>query len=90
MVKMNLLTFLILCIRMAECPSGDCGVTINDFVRTGRTGRRNALPDVFSLNHANVSTAGLPEVLENFTLETSAQTSEGTRNSQVQPPAEKM
>lgn len=75
---------------MAECAAADCGVTVDDFVRTGRTGRRNALPDVFSLGHANVTTAGLPEVLENFSLENSARANGGTENSQAQPPVEKM
>lgn len=75
---------------MAECSTADCGATIDDFVRTGRTGRRNALPDVLSLGHANVTTAGLPEVLENFTLSTATQSNHGVTNSQTQPPPEKM
>jgi len=75
---------------MAECGTSECGMAIDDFVRTGRTGRRNALPDVLAMGHANVTTAGLPEVLEHFTIGSSEQTNNGAENSQVQPQAEKM
>ena len=72
-------------LRMAECE-----MAVDNFVRTGRTGRRNALPDVFSVGHANVTTAGLPEVLENFTIGSSTQPNNGTPVAQNQPQAEKM
>ena len=75
---------------MAECGSAECGMAIDDFVRTGRTGRRNALPDVLAMEHANITAAGLPEVLENFTIGSSTQTNHGTQGSQTQPQAEKM
>jgi hypothetical protein len=53
----------------------ECDVVVHDFVRTGRTGRRNAMPDVLSEKHAQVSTAGLAEVLDsmNFGASTSSQ-----------------
>ena len=51
----------------------ECGATLDEFTRTGRTGRRNALPDVLAVQHANVTTAGLPEVLEKFNLGSSGQ-----------------
>lgn len=35
----------------------------DDFLQTGRTGRRNALPDIHEEN-ATVSTASLPESLQ--------------------------
>lgn len=72
-------------LRMAECE-----MAVDNFVRTGRTGRRNALPDVFSVGHASVTTAGLPEVLENFTIGSSTQPNNGTPVAQNQPQAEKM
>lgn len=52
-------------------------VEIQSFVRTGRTGRRNAMPDVLSQKHAHVTTAGLAEVLDsiNFGASTSGQSS---------------
>lgn len=34
-----------------------------EFIATGRTGRRNALPDILS-SHASTSTADLPAALE--------------------------
>jgi len=56
-------------------------VEIQSFVRTGRTGRRNAMPDVLSEKHANVSTAGLAEVLDsiNFGASTSGQSCQSSK-----------
>ena len=65
-------------------------MVVDNFVRTGRTGRRNALPDVFAAGHAEVTTAGLPEVLENFSIGSSTQPSNDTSSSQNQSQAEKM
>ena len=65
-------------------------MVVDDFVRTGRTGRRNALPDVFAVGHANVTTAGLPEVLENFSIGSSTQADSGASSSQSQPQAENL
>ncbi|BES96003.1 cAMP-dependent protein kinase inhibitor [Nesidiocoris tenuis] len=39
---------------------------IKDFLTTGRVGRRNALPDILS-EHAHVSTADLPEKMDQLT-----------------------
>ncbi|KXJ15597.1 hypothetical protein AC249_AIPGENE10297 [Exaiptasia diaphana] len=52
----------------------ECDMEVQDFVRTGRTGRRNAMPDVLSEKHGQVTTAGLAEVLDtlNFGASTSA------------------
>jgi len=68
----------------------ECEMVVDNFVRTGRTGRRNALPDVFAAGHAEVTTAGLPEVLENFSIGSSTQPSNDTSSSQNQSQAEKM
>ena len=68
----------------------ECDMALDNFVRTGRTGRRNALPDVFNEGHANVTTAGLPEGLENFTLGSSTQAGSGAPNTQNQPQPEKL
>ena len=46
----------------------ECNVNVQDFVRAGRTGRRNALPDITSAQYTQVSTAGLSEVLESFSI----------------------
>lgn len=58
----------------------ECDVVVHDFVRTGRTGRRNAMPDVMSEQHVQVSTAGLAEVLDsiNFGPSTSGQSCQST------------
>lgn len=69
---------------MAECHV----VNVDDFVRTGRTGRRNAMPDILAAEHLQVSTAGLPEVLNKFSL-TSTQNSNQEATPQNQPPTEK-
>lgn len=82
---LHIYTCTFISLRMAECE-----MAVDNFIRTGRTGRRNALPDVFAVGHANVSTAGLPEVLENFTISSSTQPSNGTSGSQNQPQPEKM
>ena len=76
---------------MAECGTAECSMEVNGFVRTGRTGRRNALPDIMAMGHASVSTAGLSEVLENFTMGSSTtQANNGMQISQGQPQVEKM
>ena len=36
---------------------------LNEFISSGRAGRRNALPDILDANHANTSTGGLPDDL---------------------------
>lgn len=38
----------------------------DDFLQTGRTGRRNAMPDITAEN-AGISTASLPDSLEKLT-----------------------
>ncbi|CAB3359252.1 Hypothetical predicted protein [Cloeon dipterum] len=42
---------------------------IHDFLTTGRTGRRNAMPDILNEN-AKASTADLPEKLQALTCST--------------------
>ena len=37
---------------------------LEEFIQTGRVGRRNALPDILDKSHAGVGTAGLSETLE--------------------------
>ncbi|RUS75913.1 hypothetical protein EGW08_016326, partial [Elysia chlorotica] len=37
----------------------DGGVAVEDFINTGRTGRRNAVPDITDARVAGVSTAGM-------------------------------
>ncbi|XP_025206432.1 cAMP-dependent protein kinase inhibitor beta-like isoform X2 [Melanaphis sacchari] len=49
-----------------------------DFLTTGRTGRRNALPDILG-EHKLTSTADLPDRLQALT------TNEGTETSNMQP-----
>lgn len=54
------------------------GKIIEEFAKAGRTGRRNALPDVFSIPHASCGTAGLTAALEQ--LQTSAGKSKRLRH----------
>lgn len=37
---------------------------LEDFIASGRTGRRNAMPDILNSNHAGVGTGGLAEDME--------------------------
>ena len=39
------------------------GEEVDDFIASGRVGRRNALPDILDEKHAETSTASLPETL---------------------------
>ena len=48
------------------------GKLIEEFARAGRTGRRNALPDVFSSSHASCGTKDLTAALQKL------QTASGT------------
>ena len=37
----------------------DCSATLEDFIATGRTGRRNAMPDILDSQKASVGTGSL-------------------------------
>ncbi|XP_048514528.1 uncharacterized protein LOC125501782 [Athalia rosae] len=53
----------------AVSPGVPNGETSKKFLSTGRTGRRNALPDILG-HHADTDTADLPSRLEGLTTET--------------------
>lgn len=40
------------------------GVSVEDFIASGRTGRRNAMPDILDSQRAGVGTGGLAEGME--------------------------
>lgn len=40
------------------------GVSVEDFIASGRTGRRNAMPDILDSKRAGVGTGGLAEGME--------------------------
>ena len=42
----------------------DCTGSLEEFIATGRTGRRNAMPDILDSQKAAVSTGGLPFDME--------------------------
>lgn len=42
----------------------ECSAVLEDFVNSGRTGRRNAVPDILDEKAAAVSTGGLPFDME--------------------------
>ena len=40
------------------------GLSIEEFIASGRTGRRNAMPDILDSERAGVGTGGLAEGME--------------------------
>ncbi|KAG8195334.1 hypothetical protein JTE90_001354 [Oedothorax gibbosus] len=59
----------------------------DDFLQTGRTGRRNAMPDIRGENAA-ISTASLPDSLEKLTCsDLDSNCTPGTSGSSQPPPA---
>lgn len=46
---------------------GEAPANIDDFLNTGRTGRRNAVPDIIEDTSAKVSTADLPAQMGKLT-----------------------
>ena len=67
---------------MAECQVAN----FDNFVNTGRTGRRNALPDIMAPGHLQVSAAGLPEEMENFSLNSTPNGTAEDAQAQAEPP----
>uniref|UniRef100_A0A1B6DIZ2 Uncharacterized protein n=1 Tax=Clastoptera arizonana TaxID=38151 RepID=A0A1B6DIZ2_9HEMI len=53
-----------LAVMSEQSPDSTRDIT-QDFLTTGRAGRRNALPDILS-EHAHVSTSDLPDRLQNL------------------------
>jgi len=53
---------------------------LEGFVATGRTGRRNALPDILDDNVTKTSTADLPEGLDKLSFSTEEKESESTKD----------
>lgn len=63
----------------AQCNSEnnmDCSTTMEDFIATGRTGRRNAMPDILDSEKAAVSTGGLPFEMEKLNCSDDSKTSQ--------------
>lgn len=61
--------FLIGCLFQAaskgtETSDMEAHVALEDFIASGRTGRRNAMPDILNSNHAGVGTGGLAEEMD--------------------------
>ena len=52
----------------AESESVTAETLIQDFVKSGRTGRRNAMPDILDEGKVNLSTADLPGGLDGLDL----------------------
>ncbi|XP_067014385.1 cAMP-dependent protein kinase inhibitor alpha [Anabrus simplex] len=57
---------------------------VQDFLSSGRTGRRNALPDILG-EHANTSTAELPECLQKLTANDPSPGGSGTAQDNPTP-----
>jgi len=51
---------------------------LENFIHTGRTGRRNAMPHIHDEKHANTSTGGLPDCLEGLTCKDSDESKSDT------------
>lgn len=45
------------------------GLSVDDFLSTGRTGRRNALPDILEQKSSHTNTADLPNQLQKLNFE---------------------
>jgi len=45
------------------------GQSVDEFLSTGRTGRRNALPDILEQKSSHVNTADLPNQLEKMSFD---------------------
>lgn len=54
-----------------ELPQRQLAVSQEEFLSTGRTGRRNALGDILDQNSAFLSTADLPDQLQALSFESS-------------------
>ena len=57
------------------------GEEVDDFIASGRVGRRNALPDILDEKHAETSTASLPETLAKLSCSGMYKYSQSNRNS---------
>lgn len=61
------------------------GVSVEDFIATGRTGRRNAMPDILDSQHASVSTGGLAEGMEKLNCSDGSKAGDASQNTQNSP-----
>ncbi|XP_064597290.1 cAMP-dependent protein kinase inhibitor gamma-like [Liolophura sinensis] len=63
----------------------DCAANLNEFINTGRTGRRNAVPDILDDKLSKVGTGNLAFDMEK--LQCSDAPSESTSNNSSSPSA---
>lgn len=54
----------------------DCTESLEEFIATGRTGRRNAMPDILDSQKAAVSTGGLPFDMEKLNCSDDSKTAQ--------------
>ncbi|XP_052763153.1 cAMP-dependent protein kinase inhibitor alpha-like isoform X1 [Mya arenaria] len=59
--------------------------SLEEFIASGRTGRRNAMPDILHSNHAGVGTGGLAEDMEKLNCSDAGQGGSTQNSQQVQP-----
>lgn len=57
-------------------PTPDNGAHVQEFLSSGRTGRRNALPDILG-QHAVVTSSDLPSKLQALSTEDASTSSDG-------------
>ncbi|KAL4218112.1 hypothetical protein ACF0H5_022848 [Mactra antiquata] len=60
----------------------DVTAGVEDFIATGRTGRRNAMPDILDSQVAGVSTGGLAEGMQKLNCSDGSKGAEGTSSTQ--------
>ncbi|XP_045181820.1 cAMP-dependent protein kinase inhibitor alpha-like [Mercenaria mercenaria] len=58
------------------------GLSVEDFIASGRTGRRNAMPDILDSQHAAVGTGGLAEGMEKLNCSDSSKGGDSSQNTQ--------
>lgn len=46
------------------------GLSVDEFLSTGRTGRRNALPDILEQKSSHINTSDLPQELQKLNFNT--------------------
>lgn len=65
-----------------ESADMDVSVSVEDFLASGRTGRRNAMPDILNAQHAGVGTGGLAEGMEKLNCSANDSNSDSAKNTQ--------
>ncbi|XP_060590340.1 cAMP-dependent protein kinase inhibitor alpha-like isoform X1 [Ruditapes philippinarum] len=58
------------------------GLSLEEFIASGRTGRRNAMPDILDSDRAGVGTGGLAEGMEKLNCSDGSKGGDPSQNTQ--------